>query len=103
MSGRRGTGGHVAVPTHTPIGSLIAYYNLTRSYVAEESGVPRQWLWRYIEGFVPITPLHLARLCDYFDLEPDQLQTPEWVIEEVRALGKIPKTGVDVNINGSAR
>lgn len=98
MSGRPGTGGHGSDITgdYTPLGALIAEYGLSRSEVAADSGVPRQWLWRYIRGFVPITPLHLSRLCAYFDLRPDQLQTPEWIIAEVRQ-HNTTTTGVDVN------
>lgn len=96
MSGRKQTGGkQYAIPTHTPLGALISHLGYTRLYVAEQSGVPRQWLWRYLEGFRPISPLHMDRLVDFFDLDPDQLQTPESVIQQVRAAGDLPRTGVD--------
>jgi transcriptional regulator with XRE-family HTH domain len=76
------------IRTHTPLGALIAARDVSVGQVVRDADIPRARMSEYLAGKTPISRAHLQRIAAYFQVEPENLQTPEYTIREsLRAFG----------------
>lgn len=65
------------VPSTTPLGRILLTRNITAIQLSRACDIHPRTLTEYLSGRQHIKPDHMVRVCEYLEVEPDDLYIGE--------------------------